>query len=227
MRPREPVEPNLRAVGRLAEPLRRHLYDVVAGRDEPISREEAARAVGISRSLAAYHLDAMVRDGLLAVSYARTSGRTGPGAGRTSKLYRRSGQEFAVNVPPRDYQLAASLLATAIEGDPTGAAAAALRRAAHEVGVRAGRGSPDAADVQHDGPVEALRGRGYEPELGADGTIRLHNCPFHRLVQKHRDLVCDMNLWLVRGLLEGLDGAAYNVVPDPKPGYCCVALCAR
>ena len=218
------VGPHLRAVGRLSEPLRRRLYELVAGRDDPVSREEAARVVGISRSLAAYHLDTMVRDGLLVVSYARTSGRTGPGAGRTSKLYRRSDDEFVVTVPPRDYELAAALLAGATKADQTGVAAAALRHAAHDVGVQTGRLSSDAERDGHDGNAAVLRRRGYEPELAPDGTLRLRNCPFHRLVEEHRDLVCEMNLCLIRGLLEGLKSAPDAAVLDPRPGYCCVAL---
>jgi predicted ArsR family transcriptional regulator len=222
--PQDPADAEVRAVGRLAEPVRRRLYDVVARRDDPVSREEAARAVGISRSLAAYHLDTMVQDGLLAVSYARTTGRTGPGAGRTAKLYRRSGQEFAVTVPPRDYQMAASLLATALEADATGTAAAALEDAAHRAGVEAGQVAANGAQVEQDAASQALRARGYEPELSADGTLRLRNCPFHRLVKEHRDLVCHMNLSLLRGVLDGLGWASHTANLDPTPGYCCVAL---
>jgi predicted ArsR family transcriptional regulator len=224
--PEDSAGPDLRAVGRLTDPLRRRLYDLVAGRDEPVSREEAARAVDISRSLAAYHLDTMVRDGLLAVSYARTSGRTGPGAGRTSKLYRRSDKEFAVTVPPRSYELAAALLAEAANADLSGAAATALRHAAHDVGINAGRLASHPDKGEHDGILAVLRGRGYEPEVTLDGTVRLRNCPFHRLVGDHRDLVCEMNLWLIRGLLEGLGRGQHAAVLDPRPGYCCVALSA-
>jgi predicted ArsR family transcriptional regulator len=222
--PNDPVEADLRALSRLSDPVRRRLYDLVARRDDPVSREAAARAVGISRSLAAYHLDTMVREGLLAVSYARTSGRTGPGAGRTSKLYRRSDDEFAVTVPPRDYELAAELLAGAMKADASGAAAAALRTAAHDFGVSVGRRTSDIEAGGQDGTLEVLRRRGYEPEVAADGVVRLRNCPFHRLVEEHRDLVCDMNLWLMRGLLEGLERAPDAAVLDPRPGYCCVAL---
>ena len=218
------VEPDLRAVGRLSDPLRRRLYDLVARRDDPVSREQAARAVGISRSLAAYHLDTMVGDGLLTVSYARTTGRTGPGAGRTSKLYRRSDDEFAVTVPPRNYGLAAALLAAATKADRTGAAATALQHAAHDAGLRAGRLTSDTEADGTDGTLGVLRRQGYEPGLAPDGTVRLRNCPFHKLVEEHRDVVCEMNLWLIRGVLEGLDRAPDAAVLDPRPGYCCVAL---
>src|SRR6185312_7368358 len=74
----------LRAIGRLADPVRRRLYDIVASRSQPTSREAAAEEAGIRRSLAAYHLDKLVAEGLLETSYARTGERTGPGAARTA-----------------------------------------------------------------------------------------------------------------------------------------------
>jgi predicted ArsR family transcriptional regulator len=221
------LESRLRAVGRLAEPLRSRLYDVVAACDEPVSREHAAAAVGISRSLAAYHLDTMARDGLLSVSYARTSGRTGPGAGRPAKLYRRCGQELTVTVPQREYQLAATLLAAALEAEPTGAAVAALADGAYRLGVQAGeeaaRGDGEAGD-RATRVRRLLTARGYEPRVDRRGMVRMRNCPFHRLVEEHRDLVCGMNLALVRGMLDGLDGSGGATVLDPTPGCCCVAL---
>jgi predicted ArsR family transcriptional regulator len=218
---------HVRAVARLAEPVRRRLYDYVVSRDVPTSREEAAAATGISRSLAAYHLDKLVEDGLLATSYARTSGRTGPGAGRTAKLYQRSAAEVVVTVPSRDYELAASLLADAVEQDPTGAVKSALNECAHRVGMEAGhlRAAEGRATGGRGSPVHgALVARGYEPQDDADGTVRLRNCPFHRLVANHRDMVCEMNLSLVTGLLESIGDRRRRAVLDPRPGYCCVAV---
>src|SRR6476661_2344927 len=74
----------------LAEPVRRALYEHVADRDAPVDRDEAAAATGIGRPLAAFHLDRLVAAGLLEVEYRRRSGRTGPGAGRPAKFYRRT-----------------------------------------------------------------------------------------------------------------------------------------
>src|SRR5580698_3996201 len=113
----EPEHAGLAALSSLDDPVRRRLYDFVAGRDEPAGRDEAAAAAGIGRPLAAYHLDKLVEQGLLAASYARPPGRGGPGAGRPAKVYARSGREFAVSVPPREYELAARLLAAAVDGD--------------------------------------------------------------------------------------------------------------
>jgi predicted ArsR family transcriptional regulator len=76
-----------------------------------------------------------------------------------------------------------------------------------------------------DGDVEgALARQGYEPCRGGDGVIRLRNCPFHQLAERHREVVCGMNLTLIEGLVEGLGADAMHPVLDPRPGYCCVAL---
>src|SRR5262245_29851523 len=98
----------------LEEPLRRKLYLYVAGREEPVGRDEAARAAGVSRALAAFHLDKLVGAGLLEATFRRLSERTGPGAGRPSKLYRRAAGEFGVSLPPRRYELAAHVFAQAL-----------------------------------------------------------------------------------------------------------------
>src|SRR5258706_10114961 len=101
----------LTAVSSLEDPVRARLYEIVSASREPTGRDEAAAAAGIGRPLAAYHLDRLVELGLLTATYQRPEGRSGPGAGRPSKLYSRSGRQFAVTVPPREYELAARLLA--------------------------------------------------------------------------------------------------------------------
>ena len=86
-------------VAALADPLRRRLYRYVARSAEPVGREEAAAAVEVPVHTAKFHLDRMVDDGLLTVEFRRLSGRSGPGAGRPAKLYRRSEHEFTVSLP--------------------------------------------------------------------------------------------------------------------------------
>src|SRR5580692_11402718 len=125
----------LAVLSSLDDPVRRRLYDFVTGRREPAGRDEAAAAAGIGRPLAAYHLDKLVELGLLTASYQRPRGRGGPGAGRPAKVYSRSGREFAVTVPPREYELAARLLAQAVESDRGGASRAALHDAARQYGA--------------------------------------------------------------------------------------------
>ncbi len=222
----------IRAIARLDEPRRRALYELVTARREPIGRDEAAAALGIGRELAAFHLDRLAAAGLLDVEYRRLSGRTGPGAGRPAKLYRRSNLEARVSLPARDYERLASLLAEAIVGEGGEAAHAAADEAAHRRGADEGRAArakaapssraaapsratrqPAAAQLQA-GLVELLGEVGYEPATAPDGAIHLQNCPYHALSATHRDLTCGMNLAWAEGVLEGLGG---DVEPDAGP----------
>jgi predicted ArsR family transcriptional regulator len=207
-------------LGRLAaldEPVRRRLYAHVRRSREPVTREEAAEAVGISRSLAAYHLDKLAEQSLLVTSYRRPEGRTGPGAGRPAKVYEAQG-EVSVSVPPREYELAAGLLAEAAETSDE--AQAALDAVAARAGRRLGEGGEGSLD-------DALTARGYEPFEDEPGVIRLRNCPFHRLAEQHRDVVCRMNQSYLAGVLEGLGRDDVTASLEPERGRCCVAIRAR
>ena len=223
---------DLESLSSLDDPVRRRLYGVVSGRAEPVSRDEAARAAGIDRALAAYHLDKLVDSGLLTASYQRPGGRTGPGAGRPAKLYSRSGREFAATVPPREYELAARLLVRAVESDASGHSRAALRAAAYQLGReiggqvtsrRSGHGDAGAGAGLRDLET-VLAGHGYQPECRDDDIMRLRNCPFHQLAAAHKDTVCAMNLALIEGVTAGLNASALRPLLDPQPGHCCVII---
>jgi predicted ArsR family transcriptional regulator len=209
---------DIEAIAVLQDPVRRRLYDFVAAQDHEVSRNEAAEGAGIQRTLAAFHLDKLVDAGLLETESRRLSGRSGPGAGRPAKLYRRSGAEHQVSVPARDYRIAADLLAEVAE-------VARLDTELQTAARREGRAARAAA-----GSVEGLAAttallaaRGYEPRLDADrGVLRMANCPFHVLSERHPALVCGMNLALMEGLMEGAEGL--RACMDPRPGLCCVVV---
>jgi predicted ArsR family transcriptional regulator len=206
----------------LSDPLRRRLFDHVVAAGAPVGRDDAAAAVGVSRSLAAYHLDQLAEQELLTVTYARRTRRSGPGAGRPAKLYAPNLVEVTVQIPARDDTLLADLLATAVESDATGAARDALVTATRAAGTRLGhevRGG-DTGSL-----VACLEERGYAPEVHHEG-IRLRNCPFHHLVEDHLDLVCSLNHDLLGAAVDaaGVDAVAEL---DPQPGNCCVVLRPR
>ncbi len=96
----------------LCDALPRTLYRFVASQDQAVSRDQAAAALGVSRSVAA-HLDRLAGVGLLDVEFRRLSACQGPGAGRPSKLCRRAAQETAISLPARHYHRAADLPASA------------------------------------------------------------------------------------------------------------------
>ncbi|MEV6591848.1 helix-turn-helix transcriptional regulator [Streptomyces acidicola] len=196
-------------LGVLGDSVRRRVYRHVAATPGEVGRDAVAEAVGISRSLAAFHLDKLVEARLLAVSFRRLSGRTGPGAGRPAKVYRRAEGEHAVSVPPRSYDAAGRLLAEAVEN-------AGLDRELQAAAQAAGAAHPDAAAGDL---VEVLRARGYQPFWDGE-TLRLHNCPFRALAEEFPALICGMNL----ALLKGLALEQWSPTMDPCPGGCCVAL---
>jgi predicted ArsR family transcriptional regulator len=203
----------------------------VAQRGVPVSRDDAAKAAGISRPLAAYHLDKLVHDGLLEPRYQRRSGRQGPGAGRPAKHYVRAERQLELSLPARDYAALAELLAGAVEADPSGAAKGALNRAAASLGADLGaeaatRAAPDGDQDQVLAAVrQALATRGYEPYDDADGAIRLRNCPFDRIAARHRELVCGANHAMLGALTDRLGGdPPVRAVLDPQPGRCCVVV---
>lgn len=233
----------LSAVAALHDTVRRALYDYVVAQGREVSRNEAAEAVGVQRTLAAFHLDKLVEAGLLEAGFKRLNERTGPGSGRPAKVYRRAAGEVAVAVPPRDYRTLALVLAEVV--DAVGAeeqAEAAARRvgerlarqavgadttgAAAEADAQDAAGPADGAGHGPDGErgiAEVLRERGYEPYRDGE-VLRLRNCPFHLLSEEHPLLVCSMNLALCQGLLRGLGEPEIEARADPRPGECCVSF---
>ena len=220
----------LAAVALLAEPTRLELYRYVRGRHEPVGREEAARAVGISVKLAAFHLDRMVEAGMLDVGYRRLSGRTGPGAGRPAKIYTVSQHRLVVSLPPTQYSLAASIMATALSAAHDGSGGAeAVRQVARSMGRELG------LEIRREAPTKGARRRalfrcleqlGYEPRQDRS-ELSLRNCIFADLVQNHRDIVCGMNAALMHGLLEGADLSDLRVEGRSAEAGCCACIVAR
>jgi predicted ArsR family transcriptional regulator len=205
----------------LAEPVRRRLYAFVSDAGVPVDRDQAAAGTGIGRPLAAFHLDRLVEAGLLEAEYRRRSGRSGPGAGRPAKFYRRPRErDVAVSLPPRRYDLAARILAEGVERDP--AAPPQVLDAARREGERLAAGHGPGADLTQ--LLALLAGQGYEPVAEADGSVTLRNCPFHALVGDHRDLTCGMNHALLRGVLDAAGDPELVPLADPAEGRCCVRL---
>lgn len=208
----------------LLEPNRRRLYGYVERQPRAVSRDEAAEAVGISRALAAFHLDKLVRLGLLKAEYRRLSGRSGPGAGRTSKLYRRSRHRFAVSLPHHNHELLARLLVES--SDPaarTSLDAEPARAYGRSLGVRARkqiRGQPKLAQQLR--CVEAaLESLGFEPYRASPTEVRLRNCPFDPLSRLYTPLVCGIGQAVISGIVQGVGADLLRVGRDEQPDRCC------
>ena len=223
--PKSVAPSDVEAVALLDEPVRRRLYEWVVAQHRAVGREEAARTLGISRPLAAFHLDRLTEAGLLDASYKRLTGRTGPGAGRPARVYRRAERAIAIALPPRHYELIADLFATALQRLGDGTPPDVLLEAARDAGIRlAGQGGDD---VHEPDLMTVLEHAGYEPSADEDGAIRLRNCPFDALVDEHRPLVCATNLAFAEGIgavAHTAETADFQPVLDPQPGYCCVVF---
>jgi predicted ArsR family transcriptional regulator len=229
------LERDAAGIGALADPVRRQLYQFVCTQPGPVSREQAADAVGIPRHQAKFHLDRLTAEGLLESDYARLTGRSGPGAGRTSKLYRRARRDIAVSLPQREYELAGRLMAQAIAQSAITAepVVEVLNRVAHDYGqtIGATKRQPADAAAALQLTIRVLRKYGYEPHV-ADGDVELANCPFHALAQVgappacggQTELACHMNHALITGVAEALAPHGPDVKLYPGPDRCCVVL---
>ena len=210
-------------VGALAEPARRALYLFVAAQPDAVGRDQAAEGCHLPLHSVKFHLDRLVDEGLLEVEFRRLSGRSGPGAGRPSKLYRRSTRQVSVSLPERRYDLAGEVLAEAIDRslrENTEVGAAVAEAATAEGHRMAAEGVPGSAS-ELERTTDVLGRHGYEPRT-TDGVICLANCPFDALAREHTELVCTMNLSLIGGVLDALGCASLEAVLDPEPGLCCV-----
>lgn len=208
-------------IGALADDSRRALYAYVVAQPDAVGREAAAAGTGLALHTASFHLDRLVDEGLLEVEFRRLSGRSGPGAGRPSKLYRRSAREYAVSLPPRRYDLVGGILAAAVtraaDGSPL---EQSLDDSARAEGLDLGA-SATGAPATLAGLGDVLAGQGYDPRL-EDDALLLANCPFDSLAQKHTELVCGLNRSFVQGVADGLGCAGVTASLEPGKGRCCV-----
>jgi predicted ArsR family transcriptional regulator len=221
---------DLDAVSALAEPTRRALYEHVVAQHDWVSRDEAAAALDLRKGITAHHLDRLEADGLLVSDHQRRNGRTGPGAGRPSKVYRRAEDGFAVSFPPRRYDLAGRVLSVAADRARLDGVAIddAVEEAARAEGARLGAGARQRAgdapgrDERRRALFAVLRDDGFEPDTGDDGVTVLHNCPFHELSSTHTELICGMNHTMLCAAVECCGDTGLEARLEPSSRACCV-----
>jgi predicted ArsR family transcriptional regulator len=178
----------------------------VRGSRNPVSADEAAEALGIHRSVARNRLERLLRAGLVDTSFARRSGRTGPGAGRPAKLYSAAVEPDALEFPPRRFP---ALVARLLDEVPVERREEALRRAGEDFGrelARAARLRPSAR--LRDGlerVCAAVRSLGFHAALdrtdGDTAVISTPTCPLRPLVVERAEAAfIDRGMWA--GLVE-------------------------
>jgi predicted ArsR family transcriptional regulator len=220
----------VQSVAALEDPSRRALYRFVRASAQPVTREQAAAAIGISRKLAAFHLDKLVDAGLLVAAYDR--GARTRTLGRAPKAYRPAEIHVSISIPERQPATLAELLIDAVlTAGPDETPRDAVLRVAEENGRSLGGEARAAARPGRMGAERALtlaeatlRSRGYEPFRVSPTCVRMRNCPFEPLAHQATDLVCGMNHQLMTGLLDGLRARGVRAVLAPRPGMCCVEL---
>ena len=224
----------VRGVAALDHPLTQAVYRLLVERGR-LSRDDTAESLDIARSVAAFHLDKLVDVGLAEAHFERLTGRSGPGAGRPAKVYRRSGRVIELSLPERHYDVAGGVLAEALERAAT--EGVPVQHAVRDVAVETGRALGEAARAEtgagasrarrRDALLRVLERHGYEPHL-RDREIVLRNCPFHALAEQHRTLVCGLNLELLSGIIEGAGGGdLISARLAPEPDSCCVRMTSR
>jgi predicted ArsR family transcriptional regulator len=219
----------VRAIAALDDPSRRELYAFARAAGEPITREAAAERLGISRKLAAFHLDKLVDAGLLVAEFGR-SARTRT-IGRTPKAYRPSTRQVSVSIPQRGYESLAEILLDAVLSSSGGSGFQAALRAAASAGERAGAQARTRVRGGRIGPERGLklaeselRARGFEPVRESPNCITLGNCPYQPLAAKATELVCGVNHQFISGFLRSLGTSGMVALLTPSPPHCCVTV---
>lgn len=228
------LESGTAALAVLDDDLRRRIFLFVRSQGVPVTRERVAQEAGISRKLAAFHLDKLVEKDLLNHHYARPPGRGGPGAGRPAKVYEPSAMTIEISVPQRRYELAGRLLLDGVANQVEGASAKeSTNAAAMAQGSELGKGASSGRSLRHPGPErtlaaveEILTEEGFEPFRESPKVLALRNCPFDALAARSPEVVCGMNRSFIEGVVRGLGNESVEVVLAPEPGRCCVKLCS-
>ena len=211
-------------VSALADPIRRALYHFVAHQPGAVSRDQAAAGLEIPRHTAKFHLDKLVDEGLLVPEFKRLSGRTGPGAGRPAKLYRRVRKEVNVTLPRRRYDLAGHVLADTLERLQAGTPFdQAIADAADNAATIVVESWPPTESSEMDRVAGVLSRLGYKPRPETD-RVRLSNCPFQQLSDDHTDVICSMNRRFIDAVGRRLSCSDVTPTSVDRGTGCCVAL---
>lgn len=217
-----------RLTGALGDPTRRAIYLTVRESEEPITASRIAELFNIHPNVARHHLDRLLADGYLRL---RNRADDRPiGVGRPPRLFEATDDDVSVAYPVRRHDLLAELLVRVVER----LAPEDGPRVAEEIGraygeeLAAAIGLPSEKDF---GPAlaavaHALTGAGFEVTADPDrGRLLTGTCPFGRTATDHPDVVCRLDLGIVKGLMAAAGGSAENVVITPRgrPNRPCVS----
>lgn len=190
----------------LASPGLREMLLHVRGSARPVSVDDAAGALGVHRTAARARLERLRQAGLLECTFARRSGRSGPGAGRPAKLYSAAPETEALELPRRRLP---ALVARLLEEVPAAGREQALRRAGEDFGRElASEAALEPAAAPEEGlelVCAAVRSLGFQAQLdrfeAGTAVIRSPTCPLRPLVgARLESAYIDRGMWA--GLVE-------------------------
>lgn len=200
---------------------RARVLDLLRAAGRPLGVQEIAEQVGLHPNTARFHLDALVEAGLAA---RESQPRETPG--RPIMAYQAAAGDGPAG--QRHYRLLAEMLTSMIAGvvpQPDQAAAEAGR----EWGRYLTQAPPPYQRLEAGQAVErlsaALAELGFAPETVAAGSayrLRLHQCPFREVAERHQDIVCALHLGLIDGILGQLRApvTADRLRPFAEPSVC-------
>ena len=201
----------------IGEPTLRAALMYVRGSGEPVSADDASGVLGVHRSVARGRLERLLRAGLVEASFARRSGRSGPGAGRPAKLYSPAPEPEALEFPPRRLP---ALVGRLLDEVPAGRREAALRRAGEDFGRELARETKLRPRARLEDGLEqvcaAVRHLGFQAALervdGDTVVISTPTCPLRPLVTENAEAAhLDRGMWA--GLVErGVRGVEAEAV---------------
>lgn len=167
----------------------------------PVDADQLAAAHEIHRNVARSRLERLAAAGLLTTSFERRTGRSGPGAGRPSKVYTVAPGLDAIEFPARRYE---SLLGLLVAGLPAEGRAETLR----EVGVAFGRELAQTARLRpaktlataFDRMCAAVRSLGYQAAVSEvtehGAVIATPTCPLRPFVRRNPEAAeIDRGMW--------------------------------
>ncbi|HET7724227.1 MAG TPA: helix-turn-helix domain-containing protein [Propionibacteriaceae bacterium] len=202
-------------------PTRAQVLEHLRTLDVPVPLEEIASAVGIHQNTARFHLDALAGAGLVVRD---TEHREVPG--RPKVLFRAAGLTRDTS-----YQNLAQVMVRHFAARlPDGPERALDAGTAWGQSLRAelDAENPDREPLER--LVDGMASLGYEPELVGepDPVLNLRPCPYGPLASEDPEIVCQMHLGLMRGVLgENQPWDVTAVEPWAQPTTCRVILRRR
>jgi predicted ArsR family transcriptional regulator len=186
----------------IAQPELREVVLFTRAQARAVSADDVAGHFGINRTVARSRLDRLAAAGLLTIAFERRSGRTGPGAGRPTKLYSVPPETVAIEFPERHYdRLVGRLVAALPAADREDALRAVGEEFAQDLAENAGLGRARDVRTAAERACTALGKLGFQAvvtDASEDQvTIRTPTCPLRPLVLANPETASiDRGLWV-------------------------------